>query len=172
MFAATSGLSLKQRNLARGLGRRYVTRGAFYECALASGLKNDLALNWEEQLNARIELYSPGGLVAKELAKNPTVLIVNDTVFAHGGLLPIHVNYGLERINAEMAAWMRGDLTDKGKATPPYIAMGGPNSILWNRTLAQERFPTADDKMSAVPLLIKSSKSSKPRGWSSGILLR
>lgn len=80
--------------------------------------------------------------MARELAKNPTVLVVNDTVFAHGGLLPIHVNYGLERINAEMAAWMRGDVMGSGRATPPYIAMGGPNSILWNRTLAQEQFPT------------------------------
>jgi len=132
---------------------RYVTRGAFYECALAAGLSSELALNWDDQLKARIELYSPGGLVARELAKNPTVLVVNDTVFAHGGLLPIHVNYGLERINEEMAAWMRGDITENGRATPPYIAMGGPNSILWNRTLAQEQFPTPYDKFYACSLV-------------------
>ena len=132
---------------------RYATRGAFYECALAAGLKGELSLNWDDQLKARIDLYSPGGLVARELAKNPTVLVVNDTVFAHGGLLPIHINYGLERINAEMAAWMRGDVTEEGRATPPYIAMGGPNSILWNRTLAQEHFPTPYDKMYACSLV-------------------
>lgn len=131
---------------------RYVTKGAFYESAIAAGLTNELALNWEDQLKARSELYSPGGLVARELAKNPTVLIVNDTVFAHGGLLPIHVNYGLERINAEMAAWMRGDVTDIGKATPPYIAMGGPNSILWNRTLAQEQYSIPSEKIHACSL--------------------
>ena len=28
--------------------------------------------------------------MAMELSKNPTVLVVNDTVFAHGGLLPEH----------------------------------------------------------------------------------
>ena len=28
--------------------------------------------------------------MALELAKNPTVLVVNDTAFAHGGLLPTH----------------------------------------------------------------------------------
>ncbi len=28
--------------------------------------------------------------MALELAKNPVVLIVNDTAFAHGGLLPAH----------------------------------------------------------------------------------
>lgn len=33
--------------------------------------------------------------MALELAKNPTVLIVNDTAFAHGGLLPEHGKLGL-----------------------------------------------------------------------------
>jgi len=28
--------------------------------------------------------------MARELAKNPTVLIVNDTLFAHGGVLKRH----------------------------------------------------------------------------------
>jgi hypothetical protein len=52
--------------------------------------------------------------MALELAKNPTVLIVNDTVFAHGGLLPLHVSYGLERLNQEVSAWMRADRTEDG----------------------------------------------------------
>lgn len=133
---------------------RYVTPGAFYESALAAGLTKELSFNWDDQLKARLELYSPGGLVACELAKNPTVLIVNDTVFAHGGLLPIHVNYGLERVNREMAAWMRGDVTITGKkAMPPYIAMGGANSILWNRTLAKERFDTPYARYYACSLI-------------------
>lgn len=67
---------------------------------------------------------------AQELAHNPTVLIVNDTMFAHGGVLTGHVQYGLERINAEVAAWMRGDrLIDGSRAPPPFLAMGwGPHS--------------------------------------------
>ncbi|GMH33894.1 hypothetical protein BSKO_01728 [Bryopsis sp. KO-2023] len=133
---------------------RYVTRGAFYESALAAGVDRSEAMVWESQLMSRVALFSPGGLVANELAKNPTVLVVNDTVFAHGGLLPVHVEYGLEKINAEMAAWMRGEVNDDGsKATPPYIAMGGANSILWNRTLAQEKFKSAYDKYFACSLL-------------------
>ena len=31
--------------------------------------------------------------MAMELSKNPTVLVVNDNVFAHGGLLPEHGRY-------------------------------------------------------------------------------
>jgi hypothetical protein len=42
------------------------------------------------------------------------VLIVNDTVFAHGGLLPRHVEFGLERLNSSVADWMRGkEITDE-----------------------------------------------------------
>lgn len=64
------------------------------------------------------------------------------------------VDYGIEKINTEMAAWMRGDINEDGsKAAPPYIAMGGPNSILWNRTLAQEKFRTPYDKYYACTLL-------------------
>lgn len=132
---------------------RYVTKGAFYECALASGLTPEAASIWDQQVVARVGLYSPGGILAKELAKNPTVLVVNDTVFAHGGLLPIHLNYGLERINMEMAAWMRGDEdASGGKATPPYIAMGGPHSIMWNRTLGQEVFKTQYERYHACSM--------------------
>ena len=59
------------------------------------------------------------------------MLIVNDTMFAHGGVLMGHVQYGLERINAEVAAWMRGDrLIDGSRAPPPFLAMGcGPHSM-------------------------------------------
>lgn len=41
-------------------------------------------------MQARAALYLPGGKVARMLSRNPTVLVVNDTAFAHGGLLPIH----------------------------------------------------------------------------------
>jgi hypothetical protein len=42
------------------------------------------------QARARLALFSPGAPLARKLAQNPTVLIVNDSVFAHGGLLPVH----------------------------------------------------------------------------------
>lgn len=64
------------------------------------------------------------------------------------------VNYGLERINTEMAAWMRADEDGDGsKATPPYIAMGGPHSILWNRTFGQEVFKTQYERYHACSMV-------------------
>ena len=121
---------------------RYVTPGAFWESAMAAGLDEAEARRSNDAvLQARWALYRPGGVMAKELSQNPTVLIVNDEiVFAHGGLLPHHVEYGIQRINDEVARWMRGaDCTDGSSPTPPFTAMGDSNSVMWNRTFGKER---------------------------------
>lgn len=36
------------------------------------------------------------------------LLQVGDTMFVHGGVLPGHVDYGLDRINRENHEWMTG----------------------------------------------------------------
>lgn len=69
---------------------RYATPGGFKEAALAAGLRGEELLDVEKQKLARQRMYSPGGPMARELAKNPTVLVVNDTLFAHGGVLKRH----------------------------------------------------------------------------------
>ena len=43
------------------------------------------------------------------LAAWPVIAKVSDTVFVHGGVLPQHAQYGIDRINREAAAWMRGE---------------------------------------------------------------
>jgi len=70
---------------------RYVTPGAFIEAAEEFGIPREVAVrNWDGCIQARAALFLPGGRIARELARNPTVLVVNDTAFAHGGLLPTH----------------------------------------------------------------------------------
>lgn len=71
---------------------RYATPGGFRESALAAGLRGEDLLSADKQKQARHRMYTPGGPMARELAKNPTVLIVNDTLFAHGGVLKRHGN--------------------------------------------------------------------------------
>jgi len=120
---------------------RYVTPGAFWESAIAAGMtETEIANDRQGVLRARWHLYRPGGQMARELAKNPTVLVVNDLVFVHGGLLPHHNKYGLQRINDEVAEWMNGAHCSDGSApTPPFPAMGDANSVMWNRTFGKER---------------------------------
>lgn len=80
---------------------RYATPGGFREAALAAGLRGAASSALDAQLRARLALYAPGGPMALELALNPTVLVVGRTMFAHGGIMPSHVAYGLERLNGE-----------------------------------------------------------------------
>ena len=60
------------------------------EAGLAAGLSEAEAASIEACYRARLRMYLPGGPMALELSKNATVLVVNDTAFAHGGLLPMH----------------------------------------------------------------------------------
>ena len=140
---------------------RYATPGGFRESALAAGLRGDDLANADKQKQARHRMYTPGGPMARELAKNPTVLIVNDTLFAHGGVLKRHgtsfavaaflacapccvqlgwlklcdctaVQYGLEKMNQEVSSWMRGlHNADGSRPTPPFFATGSV-LLLWS----------------------------------------
>lgn len=56
----------------------------------------------------RARAFVPGGPYALKLASWPVVHQVGDSVFVHGGVLPHHVRYGLEKLNRETAQWMRG----------------------------------------------------------------
>ncbi|CAH1453065.1 unnamed protein product [Lactuca virosa] len=58
---------------------------------------------------SRIAALRPQGPVATRfLSKNLTVVVVGESVFVHGGILPDHVVYGLDRINEEVRDWISG----------------------------------------------------------------
>ena len=101
----------------------------------------------KKQVKARVGLFSPGGPLAQQLAMNSTVLIVNDTVFAHGGLLPRHVEFGLERLNNSVSDWMRGkEISDEKDRTALGMAIGSvKDSVVWNRQFSTENFTNESD---------------------------
>ncbi len=84
---------------------------------------------------ARWYLYQPGGAMARELAKNPTVLVVNDIVFAHGGLLPHHLKYGLQVRRAGHAAMEGRAGREAGRAAAAECADGVQWSCSWRLLL-------------------------------------
>lgn len=57
----------------------------------------------------RRQAFAPGGPYARLLAGWPVIAKVSDSIFVHGGVLPQHVQYGIEAINRETSAWMRGE---------------------------------------------------------------
>ncbi|KAG8089666.1 hypothetical protein GUJ93_ZPchr0011g27151 [Zizania palustris] len=71
-------------------------------------------------IRSRLAALRPDGPIARRfLADLPTVLVVGDSVFVHGGLLEANVEYGLERINAEVSEWIRGRGPNAG--VPEYV---------------------------------------------------
>lgn len=87
---------------------------------------------------ARSSLFRPGGPLACELSRHPVILKVDNWVFCHGGLLPHHVAYGIERMNKEVSCWMRGVDEDNDIPEIPFIATRGYDSVVWNRLYSKE----------------------------------
>ncbi|CAN6318577.1 unnamed protein product [Urochloa humidicola] len=83
---------------------------------------------------ARSSLLKRGGPLACELAQHPVVLKINDWIFCHGGLLPHHVEYGIERMNREVSMWMKCPSEDSDNEIDiPFIATRGYDSVVWSR---------------------------------------
>ena len=51
----------------------------------------------------------PGGPYAVRIAEFPTVLKLGETIFVHGGVVPRWAEYGIEKINVEVSAWLKGE---------------------------------------------------------------
>ncbi|MDB4977771.1 MAG: Protein-tyrosine-phosphatase [Myxococcaceae bacterium] len=108
-FIALSG-NHELMNVAQDF--RYVTPGGFSGFASEGG--RDVA-------------FRPAGSFARRLAERPVVVQVGDTVFVHGGVLPKHVAYGVQRLNDEVRAWMLGE-----RPEPPAI-MVAEDGPIWTR---------------------------------------
>jgi hypothetical protein len=90
---------------------RYVTEGGFKDFGggTGAGSGDPRLAALPEPSKARAAAFSPGAPYAKKLAKRPIIAVVGDTVFVHGGVLPKHVRYGIDRMVREVQAWMNGD---------------------------------------------------------------
>jgi hypothetical protein len=86
---------------------------------------------------ARAAAFRPGGPFAAVLARRNVVAVIGDSAFVHGGVLPEHVAYGVERLNRETRAFVRGERP----ALPP--VMVGPTSPVWTRLYSLEPTPAA-----------------------------
>jgi len=105
---------------------RYVTPGALvgFEGLTPHSPQAD---HVAEPYRGRAQAFLPGGALARVLAERPLILMVGDSLFVHGGVLPGHLKYGVDRLNSESADWMRGN-----RATPPSPVLD-PDGPLWTR---------------------------------------
>ena len=114
------------------LDLRYVTEGGFEDFADTPYDDSDAFYEeYEANERGRVAAFRPGGEWAKVLSNHNVVMQIGDTLFVHGGILPEHVDYGLNRINKETRQWMR----DKGVF--PSI-LNGDDSPIWTRIYSDD----------------------------------
>lgn len=105
---------------------RYVTEAglrAFDGVSPAS----PLATNFPVSERQRGRAFLPGGAYALKLSRRDLIAVVADSVFAHAGVLSEHVEYGVDRINQEVRAWMTGAT----RSVPAVVTR--ENAPVWTR---------------------------------------
>jgi hypothetical protein len=126
---------------------RYVTDGGWEDFADTEYELDDELEALPEEQRGRAAAFRPGGSYAMMLAGHNMVMQVGDTVFVHGGVLPEHAEAGLEVINAEVQAWIRGDEDRPGD----WVSSGSP---IWTRHYSDDSDPLAcDDLDEALEIL-------------------
>lgn len=112
---------------------RYVTEAGLRDFADAVSYEPDdpeLAA-FEPEQRARMAAFLPGRPYARIFAERDVILVLDGNVFVHGGVLPAFATYGVDRINRETRAWLRGE-------APLPLALGGTDSPQWSRLYSQE----------------------------------
>ncbi len=87
--------------------------------------------SYDEDQRGRIAAFRPGGPYALMLAGRNGAMVVGETAFVHGGILPEHATHGIDTFNAEVQAWMRGEAEQTGPITES-------DSPVWARTYSDE----------------------------------
>ena len=110
---------------------RYVTEGGWLDFADHDYDENDpLIMSYQPVERGRVAAFRPGGEYARLLAGHNTVMVVGDTLFVHGGILPEHAQLGLDRVNSNVRNWML-----HGGDTPDEIHSDSP---VWSRHYSDE----------------------------------
>jgi hypothetical protein len=109
---------------------RYVTPGAFASFADVTPKPADASRLTEVEVAARgrAAAFLPGsGPYAMMIASRPIIHRIGGTMFVHGGILPKHVTFGIDRINDETRAWLLG------KASAPPRVLTQEDGPIWTR---------------------------------------
>lgn len=106
---------------------RYVTPGGMTDFADAEGVDVTAPALQKvpEELRSRAAAFLPGGPYAKVLATRNTAVIVGDTVFVHGGVLPKYAGK-VESLNQAGRDWLT-----RGGAPPADLL--APDGLVWAR---------------------------------------
>lgn len=122
---------------------RYVTPKSFASFGEFSSRSGGAAGRLPEQERGRGVAFAPGAPYALKLARHLTVALVGDSLFAHGGVLPAHVDYGLDRLNREAQSFLAGQ-----RALPQ--ALSAEDSPVWTRAYGANVEPATCEALARV----------------------
>jgi hypothetical protein len=127
------------------LDLRYVTEGGFadFEDAVGVDSTDSTIARHPPERRSRVAAFRPGGRYGRILSERNTVILIGDNVFVHGGVLLEHLDYGLERMNAEIRTWLAGEGPE-----PEWIH--GRDSLVWTRRYSDEPDPESCEELAAV----------------------
>ncbi len=130
---------------------RYVSERGFKSFADEPSTGRPDAAQFPAEQRGRAEAFLPGGRQARKLSAFPVVWIVGDSVFAHGGVSPHHLRYGLDRMNSEVGAFMRGD-------APLPKKLQGDNTPFWIRDYGELANDDVCTKLNSVLSALKAAR--------------
>jgi hypothetical protein len=112
---------------------RYVTPKGFadFKDAVTKDAIDSVPDSVPKAERARVAAFRPGGVYARVLGERNSIVIIGPNVFVHGGLLPSHVDYGIERFNSDVRSWLDGeaqrpDLVDS-RSGPTWLRLYSEN---------------------------------------------
>lgn len=132
---------------------RYVTAPGLRDFDGAASTDDPRLASVPEEARARLAAFLPGGPYAKLLAKRHIAAIVGDTAFAHGGILPEHVE-GLAQLDADVRAWLEGTSTDR-RVVERAMDEQGP---LWTRDYAADGTPELCERLGRALALLGATR--------------
>jgi hypothetical protein len=119
---------------------RYVTPGAVNSFDGVTP-RSPLATAVSPTFEGRAAAFFPGGAYALKFAARDVIAVIHDSVFVHGGVLPEHVTYGIDRINQETRTWMRSG----GREAPASVA--SERAPIWVRDYSVDPVSPASCEM-------------------------
>jgi len=124
---------------------RYVTEEGFqdFENVTVPDPPDSVLATLPLQERHRAAAFRPGGPVAQDLARRPTALILGSSLFVHGGILPFHVEMGLDTMNREVQKWLRNEAPE-----PEWLQ--GELSPVWTRLYSSSPDVAACEVLSSV----------------------
>jgi hypothetical protein len=124
---------------------RYVTEWGFrdFDDVARVDPSDSVLASLPVEERARAAAFRPGGPMALELARRPTALVIGSNLFVHGGILPVHVEMGLDAMNRAIQRWLRAEAP-----LPEWVL--GDQSPVWTRLYSSDPDASACDTLNMV----------------------